>query len=152
MKGSVPIARFRGNRIFAGLAVPVLCFVLGAASVWAQTSTVGTVSGQVTDEQNAAVPGTEIKLVEPSTNATQTTVTNDAGRYTFSSVKPGSYNLTFTKDGFSTYEVNTQKVDIGMVLTINAKLKVGSTSTTVEVTASSGRGIADDERHGRQHS
>jgi hypothetical protein len=138
MKGSDLAARFRGNRVFAGLSVPVLFFALGAASVWAQTSTVGTVSGQVTDEQNAAVPGTEVKLIEPATNATQSTVTNDTGRYTFSSVNPGSYNLTFSKDGFSTYQVNTQKVDIGMVLTINAKLKIGATSTTVEVTASSG--------------
>jgi hypothetical protein len=53
-------------------------------------------------------------------------------------VNPGTYNISFTKQGFSTYEVNTQAVEIGMVLTLNAKLKIGTTSTTVEVTASTG--------------
>ncbi len=90
------------------------------------------------DEQNAAVPGAEVKLVDLSTNGVQSTISNDAGRYIFTQVNPGTYNLSFTKAGFSAYEVNAQKVEIGMVLTLNAKLKVGATSTTVEVTASSG--------------
>lgn len=138
MKGSHAIARFRGNRVFASLPVPVLFLALGAASGWAQTSTVGTIAGQVTDEQNAAVPGTEVKMVDITTNAAQTTVSNDAGRYIFSSVNPGTYNVTFNKQGFSLYQVNAQKVDIGMALTLNAKLKIGATTTTVEVTASTG--------------
>jgi hypothetical protein len=104
----------------------------------AQTSTAGTVAGQVTDEQNAAVPGAEVKVVEVSTKITQTSLTNDAGRYIFSQVPPGVYNISFTRPGFSAYQVNTQTVDVGAVLTINAVLKVGSTATTVEVTASAG--------------
>ena len=49
-----------------------------------------------------------------------------------------TYNLSFVKQGFSTYEVNGQTVAISSVLTINAVLRVGSTATTVEVTASAG--------------
>ncbi len=65
-------------------------------------------------------------------------MTNEAGRYIFSQVLPGTYNMTFTKQGFTTYQVNAQNVDVGAVLTINAKLKIGSTATTVEVTATTG--------------
>ena len=115
-----------------------ISLVLSVAGAWAQTSTVGTVIGQVTDEQHAAVPGSSVKLVETATSATQTTVSNAEGRYVFSSVPPGSYNLTFTKDGFATYQVNNQDVQIGQQLTIDAILKVGTTATTVEVTASAG--------------
>jgi hypothetical protein len=96
------------------------------------------VAGQVTDEQNAAVPGTLVKITDVSTNATQTTQTNDTGRYIFSQVPPGTYNVSFTKEGFATFEVNSQAVNVGAVLTIDAKLKVGSTATTVEVTAATG--------------
>jgi len=128
------------SRFFSGLLVLCLGIFLslGATPVWAQSSTAGTVAGQVTDETNAAVPGTRVKITEPSTNDSQETMTNDAGRYVFSQVPPGTYNISFTKAGFSTYDVNAQGVEVGVVLTLNAKLKVGSTSTTVEVTAATG--------------
>ena len=52
------------------------------------------------DDQNAAVPGAEVKLTETSTNTSQTTVTNDAGRFAFPSVQPGTYNVTFASLDF----------------------------------------------------
>ena len=51
---------------------------------------------------------------------------------------PGTYTISFSKEGFAQYQVNTQHVEIGQTLTINATLKVGSTATTVEVSASAG--------------
>jgi hypothetical protein len=117
-----------------GISTLLLC----ANGAWAQTSTAGTVLGQVLDEQQAVVPGAEVKVVEPSTNSTLTTVTNNDGRYVFSQVNPGNYNISFTKQGFASYQVNGQAVQIGQSLTINAVLKIGTTATTVEVTASAG--------------
>ncbi len=125
------------TRFFRLLTFSFLSMALASAAL-AQTSTVGTVIGQVTDEQHAVVPGANVKLVDTATNAAQNSVTNSDGRYAFSSVNPGNYNLTFTKDGFATYQVNSQNVQIGQSLTINATLKVGSTATTVEVTAAAG--------------
>src|ERR1700693_1042087 len=138
MKGSDLVARIKSTRLFPGVYATALLLALGAATAWGQTSTAGTVAGQVTDEQNAVVPGTEVKLIDLVTKAALTTFTNDAGRYVFPQVSPGTYNVTFTKQGFSIYDVNTQSVDIGMVLTLNAKLQIGTTSTTVEVTVSTG--------------
>ncbi|MGA3240446.1 MAG: carboxypeptidase-like regulatory domain-containing protein [Bryobacteraceae bacterium] len=111
---------------------------LSATSAWAQTSQVGAVSGLVTDEQNAAIPGAAVRLVDVSTNAALETTSNADGRYVFPSVTPGTYSIGIVKQGFNTYEVNRQTVEIGQVLTINATLKVGSTATTVEVSASAG--------------
>src|SRR5215469_9000381 len=126
------------TRTFVLLAAGILCLGFSTTSGWSQTATAGTVTGQVVDEQNAVVPGTSVKIVEPSTNATQVTVANEAGRYIFSQVPPGVYNMIFTKEGFATFEVNAQTVAVGEVLTINAKLKIGATATTVEVTATTG--------------
>src|ERR1700693_5588730 len=111
--------------LFALCAVAAL-LAGGATSVWAQTSTAGTVAGQVSDESNAAIPGAQVKVTESATGESQVTITNDAGRYVFSQVPPGRYNISFSKTGFSTFDVNAQSVDVGAVLTINAKLKVGS--------------------------
>ena len=80
-----------------GLLVVGLC----ATPIWAQSSTAGTVAGQVTDESGAAVPGAAVKLTENATGAAQTTVSNDAGRYIFSQVNPGTYKITFTKEGLT---------------------------------------------------
>ncbi|HWC96879.1 MAG TPA: carboxypeptidase-like regulatory domain-containing protein [Candidatus Sulfopaludibacter sp.] len=111
---------------------------LSLSPAWSQSTATGTVSGQVTDAQSAAVSGTEVKLVDTSTNKAQATTTNDSGRYTFQNVQPATYSLTFNKPGFSTYQVNTQTVVVGQVLTINAQLTVGATTTTVEVTSVAG--------------
>ncbi|HTS27884.1 MAG TPA: carboxypeptidase-like regulatory domain-containing protein [Bryobacteraceae bacterium] len=140
MVQSDKLTRFLPFRCFSGLRVLSLCLLLslGTSPVWAQSSTAGTVAGQVTDESNAAVPGAAVKLTDTSTGAVQTTLSNEAGRYVFPQVNPGTYKVTFTKEGFAAYEVNTQKVEVGLALTLNAKLKIGSTSTTVEVTAVTG--------------
>jgi hypothetical protein len=139
MKLSQRLIRFAVSNRFLVFAVCLgIVLSLSATSAWAQTSQVGTVSGVVTDESNAAVPGAAVKMTEPSTNSVFSSTTNSDGRYIFSSVTPGTYNISFVKQGFSTYEVNAQAVGISAVLTINAVLKVGSTATTVEVSASAG--------------
>ena len=96
------------------------------------------VAGLVTDPSQAAIPGADVRLVEPATSTVITTKTNDVGRYVFSNVPSGTYTATVTRDGFSTYKVDALKVDIGTAVNLNAVLQVGSTATTVEVTAAAG--------------
>src|ERR1700722_2855033 len=125
MKATLPFKCFGiSTRISTFLCLGIL-LLLCANGAWSQTSTAGTVAGQVIDEQNAAIPGAEVKVLEPSTNAVLTTTTNSDGRYVFSSVNPGNYNVTFTKTGFAGYSINSQHVDIGQSLTLNATLKIG---------------------------
>ena len=126
-----------GLRLFVPLATLALVSVLSVPAN-AQSSIAGTVTGQVTDASGAAVPGAAIKLVDVATGAAFVSVSNDAGRYDFPTVPPGKYDITFGKEGFSTYDIKAQEVKIGIVLTLNAALKVGSTSTTVEVSATVG--------------
>jgi hypothetical protein len=111
---------------------------LAATPVWSQSTATGTVSGQVTDASGAAIGGAQVKLTDTTTNISLATKSNDAGRYTILNVAPGTYNISFTKTGFSVYDVNGQSVKVGEVLTINAPLTVGSTTTTVEVTSVAG--------------
>ncbi len=111
--------------------------ILGATSGWAQSAT-GTISGQVMDPQGATIAGSEVKLVDTSTNSTQGTTTNEVGRYTFISVPPGVYNLTVSHPGFTQAKIQAQKVEVGVSLTLNVTLELGATSTIVEVKATAG--------------
>ena len=47
-------------------------------------------------------------------------------------------DITVGKQGFSMFKVSRQQVQVGLAVTINATLEVGSTATTVEVTAAAG--------------
>src|SRR5450755_2119681 len=110
----------------------------GTTAAWSQATSSATLAGLVTDEQNAAVAGAEVRIVDSATGASQTTLTNETGRYVVVNVSPGTYAVYISKQGFTIHKINSQKVDIGTSMTINAMLKVGATTTTVEVAATVG--------------
>ncbi len=118
----------------------LLAFTLGltAPAAWAQATSTATVAGLVSDEQGAAVVGAEVRVLDLATGSTQSTLSNDTGRYVIVNVAPGSYTITVTKTGFAAFKINSQKVDVGTTTTINAALKVGATTTTIEVSAAVG--------------
>jgi hypothetical protein len=118
-------------------AVAMLLTFSGVSAL-AQSAGGGTVAGQVTDQQGAAIPGVDIKLTDPSTNIALTTQSNGAGRFIIANVNPGSYNITFGKAGFSTRAVNKQDVRVSEILTINATLEVGQITSVIEVTTAPG--------------
>jgi hypothetical protein len=120
-----------GAAIFAAMLL-----ILNTAPAWSQATSTATITGLVSDEQNAAVVGAEVRILDMATGTAQTTLTNESGRYVIVNVTPGTYVVTVSKTGFTVFKIGSQKVDVATSLNINAQLKVGSTSTTVEVTAS----------------
>jgi hypothetical protein len=129
--------RLEGHRFSSFfLAVALLCLI--GMPAWAQSSASGTVEGLVTDQQGAAMPGVDVKLTDPSTNIVLTTKSNDSGRFIFVNVNPGTYDITFSKTGFSTRKVNRQYVKVADILNVNATLEVGQVTNVVEVTTSPG--------------
>jgi hypothetical protein len=104
----------------------------------AYAQSTGTVAGQITDQQKAVVPGAEVTLLDTSTNSKRTAISNEAGRYIFVNVEPGTYDISVSLSGFSTTKVAAQKVSVGQELTIDVTLKLGSISETVEVSAAAG--------------
>ena len=128
---------FSWRGIVAILAVAML-LTFGSATAMAQVASGGTISGQVTDQQGAAIPGVAVKVVEPSTGLTLSSSTNDAGRFVIISVNPGTYDVTLSKAGFATHKLNRQAVQVGQVLNVNVTLEVGQVSNVVEVTTAPG--------------
>ena len=108
------------------------------APVAAQSASSGTVSGQVTDPQGAALVGAEIRMTDPLTNIRRTTVSNEAGRFTFISVTPAVYDFLVSKPGFSTSKISAQRAEVGLTMSLKVALELGSITTTVEVKATAG--------------
>jgi hypothetical protein len=126
----------RSLKLQAGWVVCCLLF-LGIAN-WASLSaqeTLGAITGTVTDSSGAAVPDATVKALNKATNLEVTAHTQGNGSYSVSELPAGIYQLTFTKDGFETETHTEVLVNGNRTSTVDASLKVGSVSTTVEVTA-----------------
>ena len=129
--------RFGGTKISMGLLV-VCLLALTTVPAFSQATSTSSIAGLVTDEQGAVIPGAEVRITDTATGLVQTTLTNEACRYAVVNMAPDIYAIVISKTGFATQRISAQKVDVGTALSINATLKVESTSTTVEDAATVG--------------
>src|SRR5271154_4450 len=113
------------------VAVALIAFLLTTSSALAQAT--GQVSGVVTDPTGAVVPAASVTLRNLDTNAIRTITANKDARYDFTNVQPGSYSVTATSTGFSSYTAKVI-VTVGGHFTVDAKLTLAS-NTTIEVSA-----------------
>ena len=125
------------SSFFLSLLAVYVALCVTSAPAWAQAAT-GSISGLVTDPSGAAVANAGVRLTDVATNASQSTTTNEVGRYTFINVQPGTYDLLVTAPGFNQNKISSQKVDVGAALALNVSLQVGSATTVVEVKAQAG--------------
>src|SRR5207245_10859905 len=89
----------------------VLC-VGGSLSLWAQASSSGTVVGTVADPSGAVVNGATVTLLDKATNSARTATTNDAGRYIFVKVPPGTSDVTITKQRYATIKTSQVEAEL----------------------------------------
>src|ERR671932_389162 len=71
----------------------LLALALGLQAL-AQTATTTSISGLVTDAQGAVVPNASVTLKDKAQGQERTSKTNDEGRYVFSNLEAGVYELT----------------------------------------------------------
>jgi Carboxypeptidase regulatory-like domain len=114
------------------ILLAVIALIVPSA-LWGQGIVSGAVTGVVTDASNAVVPNATVTLKGEETGEVLTQTTGSTGSFNFTLLKPGTYRLSLTQQGFRS--VN-EKVDVvlGQTTTTNMKLQVGSASETLEVT------------------
>src|SRR5437899_1213231 len=114
----------------------LLLFFVLAAGARAQEFR-GAITGRVTDNSGAVLPGVTITVTNVATNVASTTVTNGEGLYTVPYLTPGNYKATAELSGFKKVERDGIEVRIGDRLAIDFRLEVGALEETVMVTARS---------------
>ncbi len=76
-----------------------LVAILMPALAFAQAS----ITGVVRDASGAVLPGVTVEAASPALiEKVRSTVTNDTGQYRLENLRPGTYAVTFTLQGFST--------------------------------------------------
>ena len=124
------------KRIWLAALVTWLVLTLGLAPTVSAQAGVGSARGTVTDEQGATVPAAEVTITNVDTAYSRTDKTDANGNYDFQSLPIGRYSLSVAKGGFRTFTEKDIVLHVNDNLTLDAQLKVGTISETVEVTAS----------------
>jgi hypothetical protein len=93
----------------------------------------GEITGVVTDPSGAAVPNATVTLTDKDTNRTITLKSGSTGAYIATNLEPGRYKIRVEASGFSANEIPDVNLLVGKTLKVDAQLKVGATSETVQV-------------------
>ena len=119
-----------------GVVVFAVCLLGVAPPLLAQQGTAG-ISGKVTDEQGAVLPGVSIVLTNEATGATREITSSAEGTYLASQLTPGAYKVVARLTGFRANERSGLLLQVGTTMTINFALAVGGLEETVTVTGQS---------------
>ncbi len=126
---------------FVALSALLMSFALFAGSVFAQTTTTGSIEGTVTDSTGAAVPGVTVTATRQG-GRTATATTNDEGFFRIPNVEPGTYTVTIGADkGFAAFEQANVPVSLSKTSNMTIQLRPQGAAETVTVTAGGGAGI-----------
>jgi hypothetical protein len=110
-------------------------FTLSLAVVANSQTFRGAINGTVTDPSGAVVPGATVKCTEAATNIDRATTTTSEGQFAFQDIPTGLYKVSVTASGFPTHAVDKVEVAAGQIYTLSIQLKMGQSTTTVEVNA-----------------
>lgn len=116
----------------------LLCpFVFCLCASAQETINQATVSGRVIDPSGLVVQGAAIEARQTATNQRASTVTNREGRFRFPYLRPGLYEITATRLGFTPV---TQRVTltIGSAFELPFELSVSGAETAVNVSSEAG--------------
>jgi hypothetical protein len=109
--------------------------IFSAGSALAQGDR-GTITGTVSDPQNAVVPEARVTAVHVATNAQRFTTTTSTGSYTLAQLPVGSYRVEVEAAGFKKVVRTEVALNAGMAVRLDVSLEVGTLNDVVNVTSS----------------
>ncbi|HSE30327.1 MAG TPA: carboxypeptidase regulatory-like domain-containing protein [Pyrinomonadaceae bacterium] len=126
--------------------ISIILLTFGSTSIGAQDLDTVSISGLVTDEQNAVIVGAEVSVTLTKTGVTRKVLTDDSGRYRLIQLEPGSYSLTISSAGFATYERKDIHTIAAQNLKIDATLKLAAVVVEPVVVTTADSALVDAKR------
>jgi hypothetical protein len=139
-------------KFFLVMPLLMVSLVFPGHQVWAKT---GTISGAVSDETGALLPGARVSLINSDSGLMRTMVSDREGQYQFPLLAPGDYELAAELTGFCKEILRGISLAVGQQAVINLNLKVGemkeeiivtSEAPLVNVTTEEISGLVDEKR------
>jgi hypothetical protein len=109
----------------------ILALVAGVpGDVFAQA-----IAGTAQDTSGAALPDVTVQAESSALiEKVRTVVTDGSGQYRIEALRPGTYTITFRRDGFRSYVRSGVQITTAFAATVNAQLTVGVLAEAVTVT------------------
>ena len=123
-------------KVRATAIVALLALLVGVAPALAQVQT-GEITGRVTDDTGAILPGVSVTLTSPVLIQPQTAVTAESGTFRFTLIPIGTYSVKFELPGFKTIVREGIAVNIGFTASVNQQLAISTVQETVTVSGES---------------
>jgi hypothetical protein len=115
------------------MMLAVFCFTVGSSSAFAQAS----ISGRTLDEQEGVIPGAMVTVRHLETNATRTLATTEGGRFYFSNLPVGTYEIRVELPGFATHVRTGVRLALNQDAVMDLTLQPAGLEETVTVQADS---------------
>jgi hypothetical protein len=128
-----PMARLSVYKTLEVLTIALLLSI--PAAVQGQTSSIGAISGTVTDSTGAVIPAATVVVTNQATGVSRTLTTDTSGFYSAESLASGLYTIAVSKPGFQGNTTRGIQLDPGQRRANNLTLAVGQASAQVEVLA-----------------
>jgi len=100
-----------------------------------QGETTSAIVGQVRDTTNAVVRGATVTIANRETGLRRSGKTDDAGRFNFPQLKPGTYSVKVEVQGFEPRQNDSVVAGLGQKQTVDFTLRVARSNETVEVSS-----------------
>jgi hypothetical protein len=133
----------------AGIIAKLILFAVAGfvgltpAAAMAQNISTAQLNGTVRDQTGAVVPGAKVTIAEETKGFSRSTTSDGQGGYQFLLVPPGSYTVSGTATGFSTFVSRNVVLTTGEQAQLPLTLAVGSSAT---VTVNSGADLIETQR------
>jgi len=97
----------------------------------------GRMTGVITDNTGAVLPGVTVTAAGPALIQPQITVSGADGTYRYAALPSGLYTVTFELSGFQTLKREDIRLGLNQTLSIDAQLQLSSLQETVTITGES---------------
>ncbi len=115
-----------------GLPLLIVVCLLSSKAL-PQGETTSAIVGEVRDATKAVVPGATVTIVNRETGLKRTAQTDDAGRFNFTQLKPGTYSVRVEAPGFEARQNDNVVSGLGQKQTVDFTLRVARSNEEVEV-------------------
>lgn len=95
----------------------------------------GSLTGNISDQKNAVIPGATVEAVNINTGATKTATTDERGNYLFSDLQPGIYKVKVSIASFKSVLREDIRVEANTIARFDTSLETGEVKETVVVTS-----------------
>jgi hypothetical protein len=123
------------RRCFSALLMTVALTVVLVSDSFGQTASTGALTGVTLDPSGVVLPGVALHLVNQNNAETQSTTSDEEGRFGFLLVSPGSYELHASKAAFDPLRRPDINISVTETLRLELHFRIATVAENVQVSS-----------------